>query len=159
MNSKHDINLCNFWRISILSPSPEKRNIQSLKHSQGGQGGGSANGGGRKKRELYYEDETLDDSAPEILEPVYQSAPLDYEELMEAMNEAYTPYYNSPVGNHVEEKRYLGKWGEAGTGVKDGWRTTRVDVDSLVQLSVVWYRVGVYSEYLTFDEHRQKRWR
>ncbi|KXJ80511.1 hypothetical protein RP20_CCG023920 [Aedes albopictus] len=147
----------NLPRQQSVATDNEKRNIQSLKHSQGGQGGGSANGGGRKKRELYYEDETLDDSAPEILEPVYQSAPLDYEELMEAMNEAYTPYYNNPVGNHVEEKRYLGKWGEAGTGVKDGWRTTRVDVDSLVQLSVVWYRVGVYSEYLTFDEHRQKR--
>nr|XP_029721521.1 uncharacterized protein LOC109398506 isoform X2 [Aedes albopictus] len=98
----------NLPRQQSVATDNEKRNIQSLKHSQGGQGGGSANGGGRKKRELYYEDETLDDSAPEILEPVYQSAPLDYEELMEAMNEAYTPYYNSPVGNHVEEKRYLG---------------------------------------------------
>ncbi|XP_062698398.1 uncharacterized protein LOC109398506 isoform X2 [Aedes albopictus] len=104
----------NLPRQQSVATDNEKRNIQSLKHSQGGQGGGSANGGGRKKRELYYEDETLDDSAPEILEPVYQSAPLDYEELMEAMNEAYTPYYNSPVGNHVEEKRYLGSLARAG---------------------------------------------
>lgn len=77
----------------------EKRNIQSLKNSQG-------HNGGRKKRELYYDDESLDDSTPEILEPVYQSAPLDYEELMEAMSEAY-PYY-APSDNHLEEKRFLG---------------------------------------------------
>ncbi|XP_058835090.1 neuropeptide-like precursor 1 isoform X2 [Topomyia yanbarensis] len=87
----------------------EKRNIQSLKNSQGHNGGSS---GGRKKRELYYDDETLDDSTPEILEPVYQSAPLDYEELMEAMSEAY-PYY-APAGNHLEEKRFLGSLARAG---------------------------------------------
>lgn len=96
----------NLPRQQSMAADNEKRNIQSLKNAQG-QGGGSSSGG-RKKRELYYDDETLDDSAPEILEPVYQSSPLDYEELMEAMNEAYTPYYNSPADNHLEQKRYLG---------------------------------------------------
>ncbi|XP_062560538.1 uncharacterized protein LOC134224907 [Armigeres subalbatus] len=104
----------NLPRQQNVGADNEKRNIQSLKNSQG-QGGGSANGG-RKKRELYYEDETLDDSTPEILEPVYQSSPLDYEELMEAMNEAYpSSYYNGPSDNHLEEKRYLGSLARAGT--------------------------------------------
>lgn len=96
----------NLPRQQSLAADNEKRNIQSLKHSQG-QGAGGASGG-RKKRELYYDDETLDDSTPEILEPVYQSSPLDYEELMEAMNEAYPPFYNGPGDNHLEQKRYLG---------------------------------------------------
>ncbi|XP_058463534.1 neuropeptide-like precursor 1 isoform X2 [Malaya genurostris] len=87
----------------------EKRNIQSLKNSQGHNDGSS---GGRKKRELYYDDGTLDDSTPEILEPVYQSAPLDYEELLEAMSEAY-PYY-TPTGNHLEQKRFLGSLARTG---------------------------------------------
>ncbi|XP_053686067.1 neuropeptide-like precursor 1 [Sabethes cyaneus] len=87
----------------------EKRNIQSLKNAQSHNGESNS---GRKKRELYYEDGSLDDSTPEILEPVYQSAPLDYEELMEAMSEAY-PYY-APSGNHLEEKRYLGSLARSG---------------------------------------------
>ncbi|XP_055529480.1 neuropeptide-like precursor 1 isoform X2 [Wyeomyia smithii] len=87
----------------------EKRNIQALKNAQSHNGGSN---GGRKKRELYYDDGSLDDSTPEILEPVYQSAPLDYEELMEAMSEAY-PYY-APNGNHLEEKRYLGSLARSG---------------------------------------------
>lgn len=79
----------------------EKRNIQSLKSSQGG----------RKKRELYYDEDPLgvdESGTPEVLEPVYQSAPLDYEELMEAMSEAYPYYVPGPDGNHIEEKRFLG---------------------------------------------------
>ncbi|XP_050069639.1 neuropeptide-like precursor 1 isoform X1 [Anopheles maculipalpis] len=72
----------------------EKRNIQSLKNSQGG---------GRKKRSLYYDE--LEESSPEVLEPVYQTAPLDYEELMEAMVQTY-PLYSTD--NHLEEKRFLG---------------------------------------------------
>lgn len=78
----------------------EKRNIQSLKSQ-----------GGRKKRELYYDEDSLVDESgttPEVLEPVYQSAPLDYEELMEAMSEAYPFYVPGPDGNHIEEKRFLG---------------------------------------------------
>ncbi|XP_035898183.1 neuropeptide-like 1 isoform X4 [Anopheles stephensi] len=73
----------------------EKRNIQSLKNSQGG---------GRKKRSLYYDE--LEESSPEVLEPVYQTAPLDYEELMEAMVQTY-PLYSTD--NHLEEKRFLGR--------------------------------------------------
>ncbi|XP_035786389.1 neuropeptide-like 1 isoform X3 [Anopheles albimanus] len=71
----------------------EKRNIQSLKNAQGH---------GRKKRELYYDE--LEESSPEVLEPVYQTAPLDYEELVEAMAQTY-PLYNPD--NHLEEKRFL----------------------------------------------------
>ncbi|XP_049543704.1 neuropeptide-like 1 isoform X3 [Anopheles darlingi] len=73
----------------------EKRNIQSLKNAQGH---------GRKKRELYYDE--LEESSPEVLEPVYQTAPLDYEELVEAMAQTY-PLYNPE--NHLEEKRFLGR--------------------------------------------------
>ncbi|EDS39875.1 conserved hypothetical protein [Culex quinquefasciatus] len=86
----------------------KKRNIQSLKSSQGG----------RKKRELYYDEDPLgvdESGTPEVLEPVYQSAPLDYEELMEAMSEAYPYYVPGPDGNHIEEKRFLGEF--AGGGV------------------------------------------
>ncbi|XP_065090724.1 neuropeptide-like precursor 1 isoform X1 [Ochlerotatus camptorhynchus] len=102
----------NLPRQQSMASENEKRNIQALKNSQGH--GGDSSSGGRKKRELYYDDEALDDSTPEILEPVYQSAPLDYEELMEAMNEAYpAPYYN-PGDNHLEEKRYLGSLARAG---------------------------------------------
>ncbi|XP_055599559.1 uncharacterized protein LOC129748824 isoform X2 [Uranotaenia lowii] len=90
------------------APDNEKRNIQSLKSGQG-------HNGGRKKRELYYdEDPSLgEEGAQEILEPVYQQTPLDYEELMEAMSEAY-PYYSVPVENHLEEKRFLGSLARSG---------------------------------------------
>ncbi|XP_050094240.1 uncharacterized protein LOC126576963 isoform X1 [Anopheles aquasalis] len=78
----------------------EKRNIQSLKNAQGH---------GRKKRELYYDE--LEESSPEVLEPVYQTAPLDYEELVEAMAQTY-PLYNPE--NHLEEKRFLGSLARTG---------------------------------------------
>ncbi|XP_053679097.1 neuropeptide-like precursor 1, partial [Anopheles nili] len=71
----------------------EKRNIQSLKNMQAH---------GRKKRSMYYDE--IEESSPEVLEPVYQTAPLDYEELMDAMVQTY-PFYNSD--NHLEEKRFL----------------------------------------------------
>uniref|UniRef100_A0ABK8FV74 Neuropeptide-like 1 n=1 Tax=Anopheles gambiae TaxID=7165 RepID=A0ABK8FV74_ANOGA len=70
----------------------EKRNIQSLKNAQG-----------RKKRSLYYDE--MEESSPEVLEPVFQTAPLDYEELMDAMVQTY-PLHNTD--NHLEEKRFLG---------------------------------------------------
>ncbi|XP_055621264.1 uncharacterized protein LOC129765221 isoform X2 [Toxorhynchites rutilus septentrionalis] len=88
----------------------EKRNIQSLKNSQGHNGGVS---GGRRKRGVYYDDEALEDSTPEILEPVYQSAPLDYEELLDAMTDAY-PYYLPTNSNPPEEKRFLGSLARSG---------------------------------------------
>uniref|UniRef100_A0A182QCV2 Neuropeptide-like 1 n=1 Tax=Anopheles farauti TaxID=69004 RepID=A0A182QCV2_9DIPT len=72
----------------------EKRNIQSLKNAQGN---------GRKKRSLFYDE--LEESSPEVLEPVFQTAPLDYEELIDTMVQAY-PLYNAD--NHMEEKRFLG---------------------------------------------------
>lgn len=57
----------------------------------------------------------MDESGtPEVLEPVYQSAPLDYEELMEAMSEAYPYYVPGPDGNHIEEKRFLGEFAGGG---------------------------------------------
>ncbi|XP_049297226.1 neuropeptide-like 1 isoform X2 [Anopheles funestus] len=73
----------------------EKRNIQSLKNAQGN---------GRKKRSLYYDE--LEESSPEVLEPVFQTAPLDYEELMDAMVQTY-PLYSTD--NHLEEKRFLAR--------------------------------------------------
>ncbi|XP_041787381.1 neuropeptide-like 1 isoform X2 [Anopheles merus] len=71
----------------------EKRNIQSLKNAQG-----------RKKRSLYYDE--MEESSPEVLEPVFQTAPLDYEELMDAMVQTY-PLHNTD--NHLEEKRFLAR--------------------------------------------------
>ncbi|EAT35162.1 AAEL012640-PA, partial [Aedes aegypti] len=108
-------NIQSLLRTGMLPSIAPKRNMQSLArdnslpHFAGAAAQESKRNIQTLKRELYYDDETLDDSAPEILEPVYQSSPLDYEELMEAMNEAYTPYYNSPADNHLEQKRYLGK--------------------------------------------------
>uniref|UniRef100_A0A182PSC5 Neuropeptide-like 1 n=1 Tax=Anopheles epiroticus TaxID=199890 RepID=A0A182PSC5_9DIPT len=82
----------------------EKRNIQSLKNAQG-----------RKKRSLYYDE--LEESSPEVLEPVFQTAPLDYEELVDAMVQTY-PLYNAD--NHGEVKRFLGlKRSEDTTNYKD----------------------------------------
>lgn len=77
-----------------MSDLEEKRNIQALKNSPIH---------GRKKRDIWGGDNFGDDEETlEFLEPVQQIGPVDYDELAEAMNEAY-PYYN-------EEKRYLGKF-------------------------------------------------
>lgn len=48
---------------------------------------------------------------PEELAPVYQTSPIDYEELAQVMNQLY-PYYEDSTGgddNIHEDKRYLGK--------------------------------------------------
>ncbi|XP_058065649.1 neuropeptide-like precursor 1 [Anopheles bellator] len=104
----------------------EKRNIQSLKNAQGH---------GRKKRELYYDE--LEESSPEVLEPVYQTAPQDYEELVEAIAQTYPLY--SRADNHLEEKRFLGSLARSGalnryhryhTKRQYPWSTARSDDDS-----------------------------
>lgn len=48
---------------------------------------------------------------PEELALVYQTSPIDYEELAQVMNQLY-PYYEDSTGsddNIHEDKRYLGK--------------------------------------------------
>jgi hypothetical protein len=81
-----------------LPTDNEKRNIQALKNSMQG----------RKKRELPYSELAYGNVAnQEIDEPVYQSTPVDYEELFQVMNENYPNYNNYNV--HPEEKRFLGK--------------------------------------------------
>jgi hypothetical protein len=64
---------------SINLPLDGKRNIQSFKNQVKG----------RKKRDV-----------GEALEPVYQTGPLDYEELMQTLNDEYS---------QPAEKRYLGE--------------------------------------------------
>jgi hypothetical protein len=63
-----------------------KRNIQALKSSLQG---------GRKKREA---------GNGEALEPVYQTGPIDYEELLQSLNEDFPYMMQNPA-----EKRFLGK--------------------------------------------------
>lgn len=73
----------------------EKRNIGSMKNSPVH---------GRKiKREVTYDDFTDD---TELLEPVYQNGPLNYDELRFAMNELY-PNYENEIH---DQKRYLGEF-------------------------------------------------
>ncbi|XP_063709639.1 neuropeptide-like 1 isoform X3 [Culicoides brevitarsis] len=77
----------------------EKRNVGALKNSPV-----HGNGGNKQhKREVSY---TIMDeiTTPELIEPNYQSSPFDYEELAQAMDEAYPFAYKSN-----DEKRYLGK--------------------------------------------------
>jgi hypothetical protein len=76
----------------------EKRNIQSLKNSMQG----------RRKRELGYS-EYSNANNPEVDEPVYQTSPVDYEELFQVLNGADSPNYNS-YNVHADEKRFLGKF-------------------------------------------------
>lgn len=57
------------------------------------------------KRESVYDDYVA--SNAEQLEPVYQTSPIDYEELNQVMNQLY-PYYDSDTSNIHEDKRYLG---------------------------------------------------
>lgn len=73
----------------------EKRNIQSLKNSING---------GRKKRELS-ESELEDLSGEdEYADPLVQTAPVDYEELYDIVNQAY------PLQIHSDDKRFLGEF-------------------------------------------------
>lgn len=73
----------------------EKRNIGSLKNSP--------THGKKVKRDISYDD--LADDA-ELLEPVYQNEPLNYDELRYAMNELY-PNYEKDIHS---QKRYLGEF-------------------------------------------------
>lgn len=66
--------------------SDGKRNIQSMMKNQ-------AKNGKRNKSEL---------SGGEFLEPVMQNGPVDYEELLQALNENYSQ----------KEKRYLGEFNQ-----------------------------------------------
>lgn len=82
--------------INILQFSSKdlKRNLGSLKNSPVH--------GAKTKRDLAYND--YPGSNSEILEPVYQASPIDYEELNEVMNQLY-PYYDNDIH---EDKRFLG---------------------------------------------------
>lgn len=85
----------------------EKRSIGSLKNSPSHGGAFS-----KVKRSIAYDEYPTINS--EMLEPVYQTPPLDYEELSRLMNELY-PYqsefaddFDSASDFHMQ-KRYLGK--------------------------------------------------
>lgn len=72
----------------------EKRSIGSLKNSP--------THGKKVKRDISYDD--LSDDA-ELLEPVFQNEPLNYDELRYAMNDMY-PEYEKEIHS---QKRYLGE--------------------------------------------------
>lgn len=73
---------------------------------------------GRKKRGI--EDEEYNDNADfnlddfqtgedELVEPVLQTEPFDYQELVKWLHDAY-PYYNyNQEAAHLEDKRFLGE--------------------------------------------------
>lgn len=67
--------------------------------------GVGSNSNNKQKREVSY---TIMDeiTSPELIEPNYQSSPFDYEELAQAMDDAY-PFAYAYKNN--DEKRYLGK--------------------------------------------------
>ncbi|XP_063709637.1 uncharacterized protein LOC134838111 isoform X1 [Culicoides brevitarsis] len=91
----------------------EKRNVGALKNSPV-----HGNGGNKQhKREVSY---TIMDeiTTPELIEPNYQSSPFDYEELAQAMDEAYPFAYKSN-----DEKRYLGSFMRS--GYRSGLRSYR----------------------------------
>lgn len=71
--------------------SEDKRNIQSFKSGQVP--------AAKVKRDTLY------DSNAEILEPVYQAAPMDYDKYNEIMSELY-PYSDTEIH---DDKRFLGK--------------------------------------------------
>lgn len=69
-------------RLSLFTATDGKRNIQSMKNQ--------IKGGRRKKRDVLN---------GEALEPVMQNGPIDYDELLQSLNENYLH----------NEKRYLGE--------------------------------------------------
>lgn len=91
------IHLKNILYIRTESAPSEKRNVGSLKNSR-------MHGTTKVKRDISYDN--IPDEA-EIVAPVYQTEPLNYEELYEAMNELY-PNYDS-FGDIQNDKRFLGK--------------------------------------------------
>lgn len=85
--------------FSAESAPSEKRNVGSLKSSR-------VHGATKVKREIGYDN--IPDE-PEIVAPVYQTEPLNYEELYEAMNELYPNYDSLNIDDIQNEKRFLGK--------------------------------------------------
>lgn len=96
-----------YFRTNILSVDDEKRNIQSMKNSISH---------GRKKRSLEDEEyndanfnlDDLENGEAEFVEPVLQTEPFNYQELVKWIQDTY-PYY-SQEGAHLGEKRFLGEF-------------------------------------------------
>lgn len=83
-----------FTNTTMTGEPAEKRSIGSLKNSP--------THGKKVKRDISYDD--LSDDA-ELLEPVFQNEPLNYDELRYAMNDMY-PEYEKEIHS---QKRYLGE--------------------------------------------------
>uniref|UniRef100_A0A336M670 CSON010821 protein n=1 Tax=Culicoides sonorensis TaxID=179676 RepID=A0A336M670_CULSO len=81
-----------------MNHEEEKRNVGALKNSP--VHGVNSN---KQKREVAYT--IMDETSPELIEPNYQSSPFDYEELAQAMDDAYPLAY---AYKNTDEKRYLG---------------------------------------------------
>lgn len=62
--------------------------------------------GEKVKRDINYAN--IPDGA-EIVAPVYQTEPLNYDELYEAMNDLYPNYDSLNIGDIQNDKRFLGK--------------------------------------------------
>lgn len=92
------LNVCDFQSLEPfgVANTNNKRNIGSFKNSPVH--------GKKVKREIAYDDFTDD---AELLEPVYQNEPLNYDELRAAMNELY-PNYEKEL-HDPNQKRYLGE--------------------------------------------------
>lgn len=85
--------------MSLLFTENEKRNLGALKNSPVHGTVTTESTGNKQKREVSYS--IGDEIIPELID---QSPPYDYEELVQAMDEAYPTYFKNP-----DEKRYLGK--------------------------------------------------
>lgn len=64
-------------------------------------------GSTKVKRDINYDN--IPDEA-EIVAPVYQTEPFNYDELYEAMNELYPRYDSFNIGDIQNDKRFLGKF-------------------------------------------------
>lgn len=78
----------------------EKRNVGSLKNAR-------MHAVTKVKRDVNYD--SMPDEA-EIVAPVFQTEPLNYEELYETMNELYPNYDSLNIGDIQNEKRFLGEF-------------------------------------------------
>lgn len=89
----------------VFDSVDNKRNIGSLKNSP-------AHGGATTKVKRSYSYDEYPTVNAELLEPVYQTPALDYEELSRLMNELY-PYHSQfadDFGSDLHmQKRYLGR--------------------------------------------------
>lgn len=127
----------------------EKRNIGAMRNSPVH--------GTKVKRQSSYDD--YPSSNAELLEPVFQSSPIDYVELNEVMNQLYPYYENSPPVSDTfhEDKRFLGSL------VRDGWSNYRPmsaekrNIGSLARLGLLRSDLNDYGQQRKYSHQQQDK--